>query len=1178
MDKVTHLIAESVQINALSAEELCHKFSEGKCQEETGQKSTEQSAVSEEQSIACQVSERSEDTEYDAVTPTENLYNFEKSEGPSLPAQSLHHKHQEIVPYLGNPLNSVHPKHEFISERLIGHQRSSLRPRRIFPCIRLQSITYQDCRDAEDIVPLLGNTVCMSKDESVDDFISQIILSTGFQQIKIIPHSRLQSITDQDSIQNTECETTNRTHLESLHMLSNQQIKKHLMESEGGGTERSTPFGLLDLDEERGQYYGDPSQNIFGKPWEGTILQYWNDDEDEVEALLGAQGFEAEPSTRQGTQNGGKGTAKGKRVSLKEQRRLKSSMKKKHWTGFRQNNGCYDVEGRKESRNPYHPFRGMSLLPYHYSSVSPDVVLSPRPGPPVASWPSITQIFDDVYSRTSQSTKDHRERVIERARKVHHQRCLNRERAYSEGGGKRTCADKMEESRDTVKPEHEADLIKEAKEAQTFKRMKQNKGDKFKVAASELLPSEIAEDKTKINKIKKNGKISKDKRKEKRMANKGESTKLSLEIEAQKETEEVTDDSNISDKSPEENCQSVEVIEQDDLEAQNKRKHCENIKSDDRNYSERKMGNITTKSVIEKNTIGDGHFEEIHSENSQQVEKIRDQLKICENVEEKNVKHQRLNDFPSEAPSVVPKGYDSATESKEHNHTDQGVLEHIICKTSQESYCRETGNSPDTDSVDSVPYATYHSQFRRQNGGTRLPKGRVSAADRRTRSADWENLQQGKQNEANWRWREDSAAAGDWACQNKAELRPTESQRSKRNHSRDQRDSDQNECRPYEGISLFRLHTDRHRGTGDEIVSNGRAKKQRNSQHRKPSRKQRLRGHLPSSSSLSTNWRSKKDELENESINEDSPRQGSWEANNAVCESDRLCDPAVLVSPPKPEPHIRNRRLSPGSGIGGGGGGGCSAGPDKQSRQASPSALEATLNGTGQPFTFAHSRERERRGHTRGRGPRRESLRVGGRPSGDKAQRPGPVQKARWVEDSLSLLKPPPAFPVKDSPAKLQPAVSYASKVKAGGGASGGTEEPPGIGVLLQNQWGLSFISDGPAENSPSMAAPDLAQIPTPQATPETAANHPTPPSHPLTGDMDSEKPALTTPPAPATSSFSMELCNRQDESSGELLLTCRHLVEAMQYHVQEWNTVYNRQKEDPAKVAWYKNSLEQPA
>lgn len=278
---------------------------------------------------------------------------------------------------------------------------------------------------------------------------------------------------------------------------------------------------------------------------------------------------------------------------------------------------------------------------------------------------------------------------------------------------------------------------------------------------------------------------------------------------------------------------------------------------------------------------------------------------------------------------------------------------------------------------------------------------------------------------------------------------------------------------------------------------------------------------------------------------------GSWEANNAVCESDRLCDPAVLVSPPKPEPHIRNRRLSPGSGIGGGGGGGCSAGPDQQLRQASLLTPEATLNGT------AHSRERERRGHIRGRGPRRETLRVSGRP-GDKPQRPVPIPKARWVEDSLSLLKPPPAFPVKDSPAKLQPAVSYASKVKAGGSVSGGTEEPPGIGVLLQNQWGLSFISDGPAENSPSVAAQapalalDPAQTQPSQAMPETAASPPAPHTHPLTGDKDSEKPALTPiPPAPATPSFSMELCNRQDESSGELLLTCRHLVEAMQYHVQ---------------------------
>lgn len=312
-------------------------------------------------------------------------------------------------------------------------------------------------------------------------------------------------------------------------------------------------------------------------------------------------------------------------------------------------------------------------------------------------------------------------------------------------------------------------------------------------------------------------------------------------------------------------------------------------------------------------------------------------------------------------------------------------------------------------------------------------------------------------------------------------------------------------------------------------------------------------------------------------------KTGSWEANNAVCESDRLCDPAVLVSPPKPEPHIRNRRLSPGSGIGGGGGG-CSAGPDKQPRQASPSTPEATLNGTGQSFAFSHSRsERERRGYTRGRGPRRDSPKVGGRPI-DKPQRQGPIQKARWVEDSLSLLKPPPAFPVKDSPAKLQPAVSYASKVKAGGSAVGGTEEPPGIGVLLQNQWGLSFISDGPpAENKPSTAAAAASQTSDPtqttisQPTQEPATANAA--STPCAGDMDSSQPsAPEASPSPTVATFSMDMCTRQDENSGDLLLTCRHLVEAMQYHVQEWNTVFNKQKEDPAKVIWFKNSLEQRA
>lgn len=221
------------------------------------------------------------------------------------------------------------------------------------------------------------------------------------------------------------------------------------------------------------------------------------------------------------------------------------------------------------------------------------------------------------------------------------------------------------------------------------------------------------------------------------------------------------------------------------------------------------------------------------------------------------MEHQRVNHFPPETPSLAPKCYSSETESKEQNHTNQGALEHVICKTSQESYSRETGP---TYPVDSVPHAA---SYRRPNGGVGSPRGRVSAADRRTRSADWENIQRGRQNEANWRWREDSAAAGDWACQNKAEMREAESQSSKRNHSRDKGDSDQNECRPYEGISVLLLHTEGHRVTESKL--NGRAERQWTRQQRKPC-KERSRGHL-SSSSLSSNWRSKK-EIENECIKE----------------------------------------------------------------------------------------------------------------------------------------------------------------------------------------------------------------------------------------------------------------------------------------------------------------------
>lgn len=252
---------------------------------------------------------------------------------------------------------------------------------------------------------------------------------------------------------------------------------------------------------------------------------------------------------------------------------------------------------------------------------------------------------------------------------------------------------------------------------------------------------------------------------------------------------------------------------------------------------------------------------------------------------------------------------------------------------------------------------------------------------------------------------------------------------------------------------------------------------------------------------------------------------GTWESSNAVCESDTLCDPAVLVSP-KPEPHIRNRRLSPGSGSCGGGGGGCSSRMDKLSRQASPSSPEGSLNGMGHTQTFASTRDRERRAPNKGRSFRRDGPRQGPR-SEERLFKTGQnqMQKERWVENSLSLLKPPPAFPVKDSPAKLQPAVSYASKVKAGGGSLGAAEEPLVIGVLLQNQWGLSFISDGPAAEEPNADLPESSVV------------------HPVAGEVI-VKPAQSSDTLPSQ-------VPRGSESSEELLLSCRHLEEALEYHTQ---------------------------
>ncbi|KAK3517873.1 hypothetical protein QTP70_021841 [Hemibagrus guttatus] len=267
-------------------------------------------------------------------------------------------------------------------------------------------------------------------------------------------------------------------------------------------------------------------------------------------------------------------------------------------------------------------------------------------------------------------------------------------------------------------------------------------------------------------------------------------------------------------------------------------------------------------------------------------------------------------------------------------------------------------------------------------------------------------------------------------------------------------------------------------------------------------------------------------------------KTGTWESNNAVCESDTLCDPAVLVSPPQAEPHIRNRRLSPGSGSCGGGGGGCTARVETLSPHQSSNSPphEGSSHGT----THTQPLNREHRAQTRSRGPRREG-------ASQKMHKSSQAQKERWMGETLSSLRPPPAFPVKDSPAKLQPAVSYASKVKAGGQSGGVSEEPPGIRALLQNQWGLSFITNGPVMEN-SVAEEDTEQSP--------------PPTVHLAGEMVSEK-SVALP----------SQCSNEPEDSAQLLLTCRHLMEAVQYHTHEWSAVCRKQKKDPVKVVWYTDS-----
>ncbi|XP_026218812.1 uncharacterized protein si:ch211-214j24.10 [Anabas testudineus] len=296
-------------------------------------------------------------------------------------------------------------------------------------------------------------------------------------------------------------------------------------------------------------------------------------------------------------------------------------------------------------------------------------------------------------------------------------------------------------------------------------------------------------------------------------------------------------------------------------------------------------------------------------------------------------------------------------------------------------------------------------------------------------------------------------------------------------------------------------------------------------------------------------------------------KTGTWEASNTVCESDSLCDPAVvLVSATNAEPHIRNRRLSPGSGnCGGGGGGGCISGSGQQHRQLSP---EAELIGPGHTHGLSFRREKERKSQQhKGRSLRRESQKGVSR-VGERPQKLN--QKERWVEDSLSLLKPPPAFPVQDSPAKLQPAVSYASKVKAGAGSGGLDEDRPAIGMLLQNQWGLSFISEARPVTEGSSPSPTASALPTQHTDAKQSPDL-------LTNTVLIIQPPEETPISVATS-VSPTTRPEDDESNGKLLLSCRHLVEAFNYHNREWNAICNRQKKDPKRVVWYKGTQEHPA
>ncbi|XP_066578072.1 uncharacterized protein LOC136767904 [Amia ocellicauda] len=313
-------------------------------------------------------------------------------------------------------------------------------------------------------------------------------------------------------------------------------------------------------------------------------------------------------------------------------------------------------------------------------------------------------------------------------------------------------------------------------------------------------------------------------------------------------------------------------------------------------------------------------------------------------------------------------------------------------------------------------------------------------------------------------------------------------------------------------------------------------------------------------------------------------KAGAWEPS--------VCDPAPELDPlsdrgplaPAATPHIRNRRLSP---VGGGGGGGCAERGSSKQHGSPPTYPHRHPAG---PHTSTRERRWVYRGRPADRGLERHQRRG---PPQQPASPPPPGTPKREGEIAVggtwTLLKPPPSFPVQDSPAKLQPTVSYASKVKGAG--RGGQGEPASLGALLRNQWGLSFISDGP----PAPQPPSSSSSPSPPSSSSSSFSS-SPPS--LRSSPAATLPQFgcvavpDTPPAPRTPDSDRlapakpllpvgrlpEEAGKGAESSGELLLSCRHLVEALRYHSYEWERACTAHRRDPARVLWYQEPLERPA